>query len=121
MAGGVEGDLDSAQLERLAERVGLDLGVAAESVRLAVDSIRMQPLRSGLATLGVVIGIVTVVIVASVIVNVRNQVALLFRDQGFAGNRESYYDAANSYLDLVLARRTGIPITLAVVMIAIKS
>src|SRR5688500_562736 len=40
---------------------------------------------------------------------------LLFRDLGFAGNEDDYYDPRNSYLDDVLERRTGIPITLAVV------
>ena len=39
----------------------------------------------------------------------------LFVDQGFAGNQEDYYDPANSYLDDVLDRHLGIPITLAVV------
>lgn len=54
----------------------------AESAALAVDSIRTQPLRSGLAISGIVIGIVTVVLVASVLANLRNQVALLFRELG---------------------------------------
>ena len=40
---------------------------------------------------------------------------LLFRDLGFAGNGDEYYDPANSYLDDVVRRRVGIPITLAVV------
>ena len=31
--------------------------------------------------------------------------------QRFAGNRSDYYDARNSYLNEVLERRTGIPIT----------
>jgi regulator of sirC expression with transglutaminase-like and TPR domain len=39
----------------------------------------------------------------------------LFVDQGFAGNRGDYYDPANSYLDDVLDRHLGIPITLSVV------
>jgi regulator of sirC expression with transglutaminase-like and TPR domain len=38
----------------------------------------------------------------------------LFVDQGFTGNRDDYYDAANSYLDDVLDRHLGIPITLSV-------
>jgi putative ABC transport system permease protein len=54
----------------------------AEAWALAVDSIRSQTLRSVLAVLGIVIGIVTVVIVASVLANVRNQIALLFRELG---------------------------------------
>jgi len=44
---------------------------------------------------------------------------LLFRDLGFAGNDADYYDPANSYLDDVLERRTGIPISLAVVMLEV--
>jgi regulator of sirC expression with transglutaminase-like and TPR domain len=39
----------------------------------------------------------------------------LFRDLGFAGNVRDYADARNSFLNDVLDRRTGIPITLAVV------
>src|SRR5512135_1269277 len=54
----------------------------AESAALARDSIRSRPARSVLAVAGIVIGIVTVVLVASVLANVRNQIALLFRDLG---------------------------------------
>ncbi len=57
-------------------------GTVAEAWDLAVDSVRSQTLRSALAVLGIVIGIVTVVIVASVLANVRNQIALLFRELG---------------------------------------
>ena len=38
----------------------------------------------------------------------------LFDELGFRGNREEYQDPENSYLDQVLRRRTGIPITLSV-------
>lgn len=38
---------------------------------------------------------------------------------GFRGNVEDYYDPENSFLTNVLARRTGIPITLALVYMAI--
>ena len=38
----------------------------------------------------------------------------LFVDQGFVGNQDDYYDPANTYLDDVLERHLGIPITLAV-------
>ena len=42
-----------------------------------------------------------------------------FEELGFAGNVNDYHDAANSYLPLVLERRRGIPITLALVYIEI--
>lgn len=38
---------------------------------------------------------------------------------GFYGNESAYYDVRNSYLDEVLRRRTGIPITLCVVYAAV--
>ena len=43
----------------------------------------------------------------------------LFEDQGFAGNTTSYDDPRNSFLNQVLERRTGIPITLALVYIEV--
>lgn len=44
---------------------------------------------------------------------------LLFVEQGFAGNRNDYEDPRNSYLDVVLERRLGIPITLSIVYIEV--
>jgi regulator of sirC expression with transglutaminase-like and TPR domain len=39
----------------------------------------------------------------------------MFVERGFAGNSDNYYDPRNSYLNEVLDRRTGIPISLSVV------
>jgi regulator of sirC expression with transglutaminase-like and TPR domain len=39
----------------------------------------------------------------------------LYDEKGFCGNRQSYDDPRNSFLNEVLERRTGIPISLAVV------
>jgi regulator of sirC expression with transglutaminase-like and TPR domain len=43
----------------------------------------------------------------------------LFRELGFKGNQESYSDPRNSYLNEVLDRRLGIPISLSVVYLAV--
>lgn len=43
----------------------------------------------------------------------------LYVDQGFIGNDRTYYDPRNSYLNDVLDRRTGIPITLSIVYCAV--
>jgi regulator of sirC expression with transglutaminase-like and TPR domain len=43
----------------------------------------------------------------------------LFVAEGFAGNADDYYDAANSHLDALLDRRLGIPITLAVLLMEV--
>jgi regulator of sirC expression with transglutaminase-like and TPR domain len=41
--------------------------------------------------------------------------AVLFEEEGFGGNRDDYYDPRNSFLNDVLERKSGIPITLALV------
>jgi regulator of sirC expression with transglutaminase-like and TPR domain len=44
---------------------------------------------------------------------------VLFEEEGFRGNTCEYYDPRNSFLNDVLDRRTGIPITLSTVYIAV--
>lgn len=51
------------------------------------------------------------------LVNELNQ--YLFEEQKFTGNRERYEDPRNSFLNQVLERRTGIPITLALVYLEV--
>jgi regulator of sirC expression with transglutaminase-like and TPR domain len=46
-------------------------------------------------------------------------VDLLFRKEGFRGNVEHYYEPENSFLDSVLERRLGIPITLSILTMEI--
>jgi len=43
----------------------------------------------------------------------------LFEDEGFHGNQKDYYDPRNSFLNEVLDRRTGIPITMSIVYIEV--
>jgi regulator of sirC expression with transglutaminase-like and TPR domain len=43
----------------------------------------------------------------------------LFEDLGFCGNARDYYDPRNSYLNQVIDRRTGIPITLSLIYLEI--
>lgn len=40
---------------------------------------------------------------------------VLFEEEKLAGDREDYYSPANSCIDLVMARRKGLPITLSVI------
>jgi regulator of sirC expression with transglutaminase-like and TPR domain len=43
----------------------------------------------------------------------------IFLEQGFKGNTKNYYEAENSYLNRVIDRRVGIPISLSVVYLLI--
>jgi regulator of sirC expression with transglutaminase-like and TPR domain len=45
----------------------------------------------------------------------------LFGECGFSGNADDYYDVRNSFLNDVLMRRTGIPITLSAVLMEVGS
>jgi regulator of sirC expression with transglutaminase-like and TPR domain len=44
---------------------------------------------------------------------------VVYGELGFCGNTDDYYDPRNSFLNEVIDRRTGIPITLAVVLVEI--
>jgi len=45
--------------------------------------------------------------------------AQLFREEGLAGNESEYYDPRNSFLNEVLDRKRGIPITLSVIYLEV--
>lgn len=45
----------------------------------------------------------------------------LFQAQGFVGNHQDYYNPQNSFLNQVLDRRTGIPITLSLVYLELAT
>lgn len=45
--------------------------------------------------------------------------ATLFERHAFKGNKDAYYDPRNSYLNDVLDRRTGIPLTLGIVLLEV--
>lgn len=46
---------------------------------------------------------------------------VLFHEWGFHGNREHYTDPRNSFLDQVLVRRTGLPLTLSLVYLLVAA
>lgn len=55
----------------------------------------------------------------SVLQRVASLVEHLFVHEGFRGNREDYLDPMNSLMHQVLRRKTGIPITLSIVLIEV--
>ena len=73
-----------------------------EAGTLAIESVRVQTARSVLAVIGLIIGIVTVVLVSSTLVGLRNSVAQLFRELGtdnifaFHRNGDPYTPASDA-------------------------
>ena len=84
------------------ERPGLDV----QAVLADVDALALR-LKSRLAT------------DAPLVHKLRSLNRYFFEELGFAGNVNDYHDPANSYVSDVLARRRGIPITLAVLYMEI--
>jgi regulator of sirC expression with transglutaminase-like and TPR domain len=103
LAGDPAAPLDLAELAlELARDEYPQLDVEAVLAELAAMARELRPrLRGGLPT------------------RVEALVRYLFHDLGFTGNERDYYDPRNSYLNDVLDRRTGLPITLSAIAIAI--
>lgn len=53
------------------------------------------------------------------VVMVQEVSRVLFEEEGFRGNRMEYYDPRNSFLNDVIDRRMGIPITLSIVYLEV--
>jgi regulator of sirC expression with transglutaminase-like and TPR domain len=58
---------------------------------------------------------------AGTLIRAQGLAEYLFQELGFKGDVENYADPRNSYLNEVLERRKGIPITLSVIYLAIAS
>lgn len=98
LVGAGEPDLfEGALLVSLLVDPAEDLDAARHSVAALADRVRPGPSESGLDALR----------------------RVLFEEEGFHGDRESYDDPSNSSVARVLARRRGMPITLSIVTIEV--
>src|SRR5688500_16911366 len=99
---------------------GEDLAAAALAVaRVEYPSLDAAPYLDGLARLAVEARERMARAGAGRLEAVRAFNEYLYDEQGFTGNRDRYDDPRNSFLNEVLERRTGIPITLAVVYLEV--
>ncbi|MGC9194201.1 MAG: SirB1 family protein [Syntrophobacteraceae bacterium] len=96
-----EGPIDLARAGLLVSRLAYpDLDEPALMAELDVLAARLRARTAGLTDIGALAETMGVV---------------LCQEEGFRGNPKDYYDPDNSYLNRVLQRRTGIPITLCLV------
>jgi regulator of sirC expression with transglutaminase-like and TPR domain len=111
----------SAELMRAMNAPGQDLAPAALAIaRVEYPSLDAEPYLAALDRMGADVAdrIGTGTRIPQE-VSVRALNEYLYDEQGFAGNRERYDDPRNSFLNEVMDRRTGIPISLAVIYLEV--
>jgi regulator of sirC expression with transglutaminase-like and TPR domain len=111
-------DLDRA-LDRLAHDATAPLDVAELALCLARDEYSNLDVEAYLSELSGMAHEAKNYLRGSLEDRVFGLCRYLFHEMGFRGNIQDYYDPRNSYLNDVLDRRTGLPITLSVLAMAI--
>ena len=111
-------DLDSA-LPRLARDLAAPFDLAEIALQLARDEYPDLDVDAYLSQLTGMAHEARSYMRGSLDARVTGLCRYLFHDLGFRGNTQSYYEPRNSYLNEVLDRRTGLPILLASVAMAV--
>lgn len=111
-------DLNAA-LNLLAAQVDAPLDVAEIALHLARDEYPQIDVDGYLAELEAMAREASRYIRGTLTARVHGLCRYLCHDMGFRGNKKDYYDPLNSYLNQVLERRLGIPITLSAVALAV--
>ena len=106
-------------LPRLADDPALDLDFAELALAVAADEYPGLPVADSLARLDSLADELSPRLVGSLEGRVAELSNFLFEERGFTGNATDYYDARNSYLNDVLDRKLGIPLTLSLVAMAV--
>jgi regulator of sirC expression with transglutaminase-like and TPR domain len=106
-------------LTRLSEDPAAPLDLAEVALLLARDEYPDLDVAGYLAELTAMAHEVRRSLCGSFAARVERLCRYLYHELGFGGNTTDYYDPRNSYLNQVLDRRTGIPITLSAVAMAI--
>src|SRR5262245_22298625 len=104
-----------AALELLAREPAAPLDLAELALMLARDEYSGLDVEGYLAELNAMAGEAKSYVRGDLVARVTALCRYLFHELGFRGNTQDYYDPRNSYLNQVLDRRTGIPISLSAV------
>ncbi len=111
-------DLDTA-LDILAKNPAASLDLAEVALCLARDEYSSLDVEGYLSELDSMAHEARRYLCGDLAGRVRGLCRFLFHEMGFHGNTQHYYDARNSYLNDVIDRRTGLPITLSIVAMAV--
>jgi regulator of sirC expression with transglutaminase-like and TPR domain len=111
-------DLDDS-LSQLADDPAASCDLAEVALRLALDEYPELDIEAHLSELDGMAHEVKSYLRGTLAARVTGLCRYLFHEMGFRGNLEEYYDPRNSYLNQVLDRKTGIPITLSALVMAV--
>jgi regulator of sirC expression with transglutaminase-like and TPR domain len=106
-------------LDQLAQDPAADVDLAAVALHLAADEYPDLDVSAYLDRLAELADRARPYLGGSLAESVAGLCRFLFEDEGFAGNTDHYYDPRNSYLNEVMDRKVGIPITLSVLAMAV--
>lgn len=108
-----------AILELLAKAPSTKLDVAEVALLLARDEFPQLDVEACLGEIDAMAHEARAYVRGDAVAKLTGLCRYLFHEMGFRGNLQTYYDPANSYFNQVLERRTGIPISLCAVAMAI--
>src|SRR5262245_16704857 len=108
-----------ATLHRLSHQGDAPLDIAELALQLARDEFPTLDVDAYLAELNGMAREAKRYVRGDLSARVHGLCRYLFHDMGFHGNKKEYYDPRNSYFNQVLDRRTGIPITLSALVMAL--
>jgi regulator of sirC expression with transglutaminase-like and TPR domain len=111
-------DLDTV-LPILAEDPSAPLDLAELALSVARDEYPQLDIEAELAELAAMAREIKPRLRGGLVTRVEALSRYLFHEQGFQGNERNYSDPRTSYLNDVLTRRTGLPITLSMVSIIV--
>src|SRR5262249_30032328 len=111
-------NLDAA-LETLCRRPEADFDLAELALRLARDEYVDLDVEASLGELDALARDARPYLGKGLMAHVQGLCRYLFHELGFRGNAKDYFDPRNSYLNIVLDRRLGIPISLSAVVMAV--
>jgi regulator of sirC expression with transglutaminase-like and TPR domain len=109
----------NAALATLAAQPAAPLDVAELALHLARDEYPELDVEAQLAELNAMAHEARTYVGGDLRARVAGLCRYLFHEMGFRGNTRDYYDPRNSYFNVVLERRTGIPISLSAVAMAV--
>src|SRR6516162_6215259 len=109
----------NAALDLLARHPASPLDLAELALSLARDEYPDLDVEASLCELDGMAHEASAYLRGSLKAQVEGLCRYLFHEMGFRGNTQAYYDPRNSYLNQVLERHTGIPISLAALAMAV--